>query len=149
MHYKGSYSVFTRERVWIRRARERGVEGVAVKTEVKTVILPLVSTTSSPLKTQRDGEEKWRDSITQQEIWTWAVYLAWPIGWSISKQEMNAAYCQSYRKWIYRRSRKLSGAYCWTFEWTSSVFARSLVLFSFTLALLICSPLQNDSRCLL
>lgn len=45
--------------------------------------------------------------------------------------------------------KKLSGAYCWTFEWTSSVFARSLVLFSFALALLIRSPLQNDSRCLL
>ncbi len=29
---------------------------------------------------------------------------------------------QSYRKWIYRGSGKLSGAYCWTFEWTSSVF---------------------------
>lgn len=42
--------------------------------------------------TPGDGEEKWRDSIAQQEIWTWAVYLAWPIGWSISKQEVNAAY---------------------------------------------------------
>lgn len=71
-----------------------GVERVAVKREVKTMILPLFSTTSSPLKTHHMEMEKRSDvtSITQQEIWTWAVYLAWPIGWSISKQEVNAAY---------------------------------------------------------
>lgn len=49
---------------------ERGVEGVGVKREVKKMILPLFSTTSSPLKTQHVEMEKRHDSITQQEIRT-------------------------------------------------------------------------------
>lgn len=41
----------------------RGVEGVAVKREVKTMIHPLFSTTSSPLKTHHTEMEK-RSDVT-------------------------------------------------------------------------------------
>ncbi len=71
----------------------RGVEGWPWKrgqdNDSSSFFYYIISLKDTP---HGDGEEKWRDSITQQEIWTWAVYLAWPIGWSISKQEVNAAY---------------------------------------------------------
>lgn len=144
VHYIGYYSVCTRERVWIRRAGRGGLRGWAWKERSRKLFFLFF-----PLKTQHVEMEKRLDSITQQEIRTWAVYLAWLIGWSVTKQEVNAAHWSQLQEVDLTRKQEALRSVLLDIWMDIICFCTFTRTVSFKLALLICSPLQNDSQCLL